>query len=1206
MQPTHNLTKLKGAYPEPTTFGLWTPSARLDEMAASIEIAVTQTEIDRLKSIPDPWARPLLFNQALTGGETHIAKADAVKQWRGLLALLALRHFYKTSYILNVRVTDLPPKEKKVEDPGDGSINADLRTVLNLLLPTDSISKKLDWKRTGVITITPVNDEDYNGSLERAIGLMVPNCLVAPARGARNIKLSAVPWLAEGLGDPCALDGIPSEQWQALSKFLAGLLTLQQSKDVDKHAKPIFDEIELFREACQGKLTDTVPADYSPVLKPFENPLPHAFYAALLNSPEPLEVLDSSVCQVRLLEKTGLVGVAGSKGLLAGLILIDPEIARTLGRNAADVRLYKKYMLGTINQGGNRAGLIKEAGDDGYLVITPEQIFTQKLVNCSENKTIQVSAHGKGAWQGFLLPLSPLALLLVERSKLLERLTIEDHGDAYEVQFTVDLAAPGQLTQPHKIRKRYDKQADVVRESIPEDVTLWPQVGMAEWPWNFMRYSHSKFEMSPRFAASARSLAGMVRARSRDERPAALQALNLLGASDGLSFDEGTEIFRGNIGQLRDTDGSLITHRMRFQESQAGTGEEHILGKGGDFLFLGMTGDHGVLPVGCILLPKTDAAFGQQTMEIAVDFGTTNTVVYRKLGAETVRMVFQPRVGRPIAGPVADPDEYLLDCMNFFPAVKVESPFPTVMLHRKFDVPDGWVPKESTFHGMTDNIFFMPEVSNKFGRIVERQRDGHLEFDLKWSPEARKKLMVQRFLRQIVLMSTAEAMAQGVQPGNIEWRFSYPQAWSADHAKNFKSYVKGAWTELMSPVLGDQIKPDDKIEFETEGEAAMRYFVNGPDHRGEAGNLVLMFDIGGGTTEIAVCYNEETVWRSSFRIAGGDFFTRFMANNPEIFDFLRGADPSLKAGLDHLLQARAEGVQNNPDENPIAQLVELYISQSEFNGLFEKSFPSFCDEAVGIGLTNSALVALAGIFHYTGLVVRNLIEQDQLPPNVADDLTLAFAGRGATFFRFLGNADDPDASLGQLAQIILDVIHAPDAAEPIEDAGSVHTATLKSLFSAHPKHEVAHGMLCAKPESAPRRRRTIKTPLGEAITLRQSGTASLGASDAVEAIPAGAELGQVAEVEFARFLKFLEHRTGLGIRLDAPGKPAGRTIKNLVERALNSGLRSRELVQDVSDGETSTLEPPFITKLRALVHIMADSVDSRKEKMLVQKGSPQW
>ena len=136
MPLTHNLTKLDGDYPPPTSFGAWTKSARLDAMADAIDPAVTEVEIDSLKSVPDPWARPLLFNQALTvpGKKKHIAWTDAVEQWRGLLALLALRHFYK-SYILKVHVTDLAADDQQAQGAGDERINADFRTVLSLLLP---------------------------------------------------------------------------------------------------------------------------------------------------------------------------------------------------------------------------------------------------------------------------------------------------------------------------------------------------------------------------------------------------------------------------------------------------------------------------------------------------------------------------------------------------------------------------------------------------------------------------------------------------------------------------------------------------------------------------------------------------------------------------------------------------------------------------------------------------------------------------------------------------------------------------------------------------------------------------------------------------------------------------------------------------------------------------------------------------------------
>ena len=80
---TYFLPELRKEFDDPTEAGQWMRSSRLDAMAAALEVSSSQVDIDGLKSLPDPWARPLLFGQALTS-ESHVAKEAGRRQWRGL------------------------------------------------------------------------------------------------------------------------------------------------------------------------------------------------------------------------------------------------------------------------------------------------------------------------------------------------------------------------------------------------------------------------------------------------------------------------------------------------------------------------------------------------------------------------------------------------------------------------------------------------------------------------------------------------------------------------------------------------------------------------------------------------------------------------------------------------------------------------------------------------------------------------------------------------------------------------------------------------------------------------------------------------------------------------------------------------------------------------------------------------------------------
>ncbi len=151
MPNIYNLPKLidEADYPSPPRAGEWLESGRLGDLASSLDNNTDVIDIDRLKSLPDPWARPLLFNQALTIKD-HIAKEGARAQWRGLAALVALRHFYQQTYLLSVQTVDL--NDQRVG-------NAKFRKVLRALAPVDSLVSGLDWTRIGVLTIRTAGED---------------------------------------------------------------------------------------------------------------------------------------------------------------------------------------------------------------------------------------------------------------------------------------------------------------------------------------------------------------------------------------------------------------------------------------------------------------------------------------------------------------------------------------------------------------------------------------------------------------------------------------------------------------------------------------------------------------------------------------------------------------------------------------------------------------------------------------------------------------------------------------------------------------------------------------------------------------------------------------------------------------------------------------------------------------------------------------
>jgi len=148
-------------------------------------------------------------------------------------------------------------------------------------------------------------------------------------------------------------------------------------------------------------------------------------------------------------------------------------------------------------------------------------------------------------------------------------------------------------------------------------------------------------------------------------------------------------------------------------------------------------------------------------------------------------------------------------------------------------------------------------------------------------------------------------------------------------------------------------------------------------------------------------------------------------------------------------------------------------------------------------------------------------------------------------------------------------------------------------------------MLCGEEiEGKPARNRD--TPLGERVEVRNGEIDIFEADDFVENLPSGVRLQRVGDEEFDRFLELLAIRTGLRVKLDSKGGAARDEINNIVDREFARALQGLEHADEDETGETLDIEPPFITKLRTLVHLLARNVEERANMMVVQKGDPRW
>jgi hypothetical protein len=553
--------------------------------------------------------------------------------------------------------------------------------------------------------------------------------------------------------------------------------------------------------------------------------------------------------------------------------------------------------------------------------------------------------------------------------------------------------------------------------------------------------------------------------------------------------------------------------------------------------------------------------------------------------------------------PIEQQDESLLASTyaDFFPLQEHDTPLPTVMKERDFEgnlsprllsyietpstqnrVEGG---RDRSILGVTHMLFFMPWLGRTVNPelLVAQIRSGRLKFDLKWQEGSEASFIISCYLRQLMIMIAAELWDVGVKPDRIAWRFSYPQAFGTLHAANFRGVVRRL-AERMRVELGAEGETTPRLR--TEGEAAASYFTDDPTQKLKGpGALLLMLDIGGGTTEMAIRSSKRLIWRGSVRLAGSNFFRQYLVNN---IDVLQTIDPELVAQF----QARAASAGDR--ELQLPQLVDLLVAKPSFSAGFESQYLFHATEPVWRGLRQSAAVALGGMMHYLGLVLKDLIDADLIPASQLADLSVALGGRGSTIFR---QFDAPEGERSHLAGLCRLAAIAGGA------TGDVNIRP--PLFSESPKEEVARGLLIdragADEAPGPPDRRL---PLGLAVTVTGKGKEwTLAANAGVEALLQSDGISNIAVAEFETFIKRLRDEAGLAIDIDSKG--AAHTIRNIVRGDLGSALVDAHLASKHSewkqDADSQVIEPPFITALRSLVTMMSAPIGKRDATLGVRQ-----
>lgn len=431
---------------------------------------------------------------------------------------------------------------------------------------------------------------------------------------------------------------------------------------------------------------------------------------------------------------------------------------------------------------------------------------------------------------------------------------------------------------------------------------------------------------------------------------------------------------------------------------------------------------------------------------VGVDFGTSNTVVaVHRDGQREEEVLRHERVLLPLTRPGADLPFFV---ESFFVPERIEArPFNTAVVYLA-TIPTYDAQQEPV--GLRVNIPFSGWVKDN-----ERNR---VAADLKWSSEAREHFLAAAFLRTTASLALAHARESGVRPGNVTFNYAYPRAFERDR----EDALRGRWRAILAPPgtpesafapagAGQDAAPD-AVRDRTpklasamdEGRSALRYFL-GRSELAISGELSVMLDIGGGTSDLAAFARSRAVALDSLRWGGRDLTgsrvrrgDRGGFTNPFVRTF---AEWSLQHGLPHSQQEPLRKyAQEGHDALAFSYLVRTPWYR-EGNALLFRETP---EHGAFRGLVFYFFGALA---YYTGVLHRAVRENGTDEPLAK----LVLAGNGSRFLEWLQRDWDERAD-NPFRCALLRIL----AAGAGTDAGE---AAPRLVLSNAPKEEVARGLV---------------------------------------------------------------------------------------------------------------------------------------------------
>jgi len=1077
-----------------------------------------------INSVPDVWARVLIVRNGLLDNSKSI-----VDEWRGTLALLALAPYYKHIYELSSNIVNIQDiKNNPYTNAGSPDTNyAHIGKILFDVKPQDTMAQGQDWNAIGVL--------NFN---KKAIAVINPYTMVAAARDYTSIEnIRKLPWYEDGfLKDPCNAKDMRNEQYRVLSHYLQNLITGIQGLSPSNMEvfNAIMGRLQEFKTSCDAKAGTAEFSGWTPTKVNLNLPA-QPVYDKLA------QIFIGSTDQNAKFD-CGLAVRPEFEGQINGAILADFRVAQSTGKTLSDIRVWNNYSLNSLRQDENLSRTLKaECEKEGYLYLTPETIFTEKLVVfAGDNRKLK--EHSSEGNQ-FAYPVNSAMLMFMDPKALSTNCIVSPDGDNYKVVIYLELVSESGNSMNYTLEKIYKAKDVVKNRGVPLGFSVWPDIKIDNWDQYFFFYDgNAQVNILPKNIFAVNDI------RNK---------LESLSGNDKIKFVDDMMSSHQVIGEEIPIQQTTAVTELRSLKSSP---EAILCNVATQSSGKSYTEHSKRVDVGLILFP--DAHEVQETSNqwsIGIDFGTTNSCVYFKENKENPKeLIFKNRINLPYE-PGTDEEEIeevMQAHKEFVPSREVTVPFMTILRERSYQETS-----VENFPFRSNFIYYVDQVLYAIQDLPDDKRP--LKFNLKWDEAEQSRTKVQYFVSQVVLQAAVEAAANGVKRENLTFNFSYPEAYNADHLRAFKRITRRA----VTVGLGDEkFKVQEKTGFLTESISSALYFAKGQEV--PLVNNVVTIDIGGGTSDLSIWQDRNLLWRNSFRLAGKDVLINHLTNNLTLIKDISGNDDLLLESYETLQKIRT-------NKTKLANGIELLVNSPQFGEAFKNRFNIINGKEKGKELADLTELALSGILYYISQVINHLLESGEFKTSADQSkaLRICLGGKASTLYKIVFEDSEDQEGLSKMIEKM---------------TGGIFTS-IGIVFTEAPKHEVSYGLLVDQEGATDLniKERSHETVLGEDVMVGKNKIGIVSQLDPETK-------WRVKDItQLKTFLKYLKAYSKIPVTLtkkfegDVEGK-INSELTNGQARALKLKQSQQSVEGDDSLAEilrtSSIVEPVFIQGLKQVIN----------------------